>query len=177
FSDLPKVTKDKLNPQGLIPYLHKSQNSYFFTQVEKENSFWINILSDQETNISYIGKLVYDKIIAFKEGYKFIFDSKGESLFILNSINNKDNYEILLGIIDIYKEFRNYSPRIHVNIYDDEHHRTCFDELADSFISEEFKSLLGINKGKYKDYADQLLDLLNTRLTYSKHNFLSTEGY
>ncbi|HEN9537164.1 TPA: DNA phosphorothioation-dependent restriction protein DptH, partial [Acinetobacter baumannii] len=177
FCDLPKITKDKLNPQGLIPYLHKNKSSFFFTQIEKENLFWINILSNQETNINYIRKLVYDKLIAFKEAYKFILDSKNESLLIVNSINNADNLEILYGIIDFYKDFKVYSPKIHVNIYDSKYHRTCFDELADSVISEDLKSSLGINNGKYKDDMAQLLDILNTKLTYSKHELSSTREY
>ncbi len=121
--------------------------------------------------------MVYDKLIAFKEAYKFILDSKNESLLIVNSINNADNLEILYGIIDFYKDFKVYSPKIHVNIYDSKYHRTCFDELADSVISEDLKSSLGINNGKYKDDMAQLLDILNTKLTYSKHELSSTREY
>lgn len=45
---------------------------------------------------------------------------------------------------------------------------TAFDEFAETVNYDVLKQWLGLDKGKVREIADTVIDLLRTRLTYSK---------
>lgn len=169
FSELPKITKERLNPQGLMPYLYHPIYEFSYLQVERENSFWLQLVPQQDTSFSYVRKLVFGKISEFQSAFSMLFSSGPKAKLLINSVNNNDNYDLFMGLVDLVKSLKDKVPFIHICLYDDELVYNEFDRFADTGKYEEIKQRYELNKGKAKDYADLVIDLLRTRLTYSKY--------
>lgn len=171
FFNLPTVTRQRLNPQGLLPYLYDDKHDFSYVQASAENSFWLHCVPHQETNYAYVTKLVKEKIREFTEAFRHLFDAPNDSVkptLFINSINNYENREIFQGIVDHIILKRNHCLNIHVNLYDDNLMKTEFDLFSEMSSYEQIKQRYGLNKGKAKDYADTIVDLLRTRVSYSK---------
>ncbi|WP_119394090.1 DNA phosphorothioation-dependent restriction protein DptH [Salinibius halmophilus] len=171
FLTLPQVTLKRLNPQGLLPYLYDEHHEFSYVQAVDSNCFWLHCVPQQDTDYSYVTKLVKEKIREFSESFSVLFqDSAGEvkPTLTINSINNYDNHGLFIGIVEHLIRVKNRSVNIHVNIYDDEFNRTEFDKFADMASFETIKQTYGLNKGATKDHADTIADLMRNRISYSK---------
>lgn len=172
FCDLPKVTLDRLNPQGLLPFIFDSEHEFSYVKVLEENCFWMHCVPHQNTNYSYVTKLVKDKISEFTEAFTSLFGQvKGNgprSTLIINSVNNYENYELFMGVVDHVIKHRNKTVNIHVNLYDDKLLQSEFDCFSDMSSYEQIRQRYGLNKSSVKDHSDTIVDLLRTRVTYSK---------
>jgi len=168
YATLPPVTIERLNPQGLIPFVYHPQHEFSYVQIGEGNCSWLKIVPRQNSNHSFVRKLVKDKVKAFKNIFSSLFSVGNKATLLINSVDNNNNYEIFMGLIDLFILYKDKSPHIHVNLYDDEHHISEFDLFSELPSFEELKERYGLNKGKAKDNADLLVDLLRTRLTYSK---------
>ncbi|KZZ36863.1 DNA phosphorothioation-dependent restriction protein DptH [Oleiphilus sp. HI0117] len=172
FHDLPKVTLDRLNPQGLLPFVFDAEHSFSYVKVHEHNCFWMHCVPHKDTNYSYVTKLVKDKIDEFTEAFSSLFGkSKGidaRSTLIINSVNNYENHELFLGVVEHVIKHKNKTVNIHVNVYDDSLIQNEFDRFSDMSSYDQIKQSYGLNKGKAKDHADTIVDLLRTRVTYSK---------
>jgi DNA phosphorothioation-dependent restriction protein DptH len=171
FLLLPAITLERLNPQGLLPYLYNDNHDFSYVKANRDNAFWMNCVPYQNANYNYVVRLVREKICEFVDSFDCLFPkSSGEvrPTLIINTVNNHKNYEVFLGVVDHFVRERNQSPNIHVNIYDDEFSATEFDVFSTMANYESIKRNYGLNSGKAKDYADTIVDLLRTRLTYSK---------
>lgn len=168
FKQLPKVTLSRLNAQGLMPFIYDPNNEFGYCQYETDNSMWLRIVPHQETSYGYVQKLVRDKVSEFRDAFSSLFENGERSKLIINSINNGQNKEVFLGLVDFIKQYKNKACQIHVNIYDDEIEYCEFDRFSDTASYDVIKAEYGLNKGRDKDIADTVIDLLRTRLTYSK---------
>lgn len=172
FRDLPKVTLQRLNPQGLLPFIYDAQHDFSYVKTHKENSFWLHCVRHQETNYSFVTKLVKDKISEFAEAFSSLFvRSKGHGarpVLIINSINNYKNKELFLGIVEHVIRQKEQIFDVHVNIYDDDLNECEFDIFSEMASYEKIKQRYGLNRGSAKEHADTIVDLLRTRVTYSK---------
>jgi DNA phosphorothioation-dependent restriction protein DptH len=168
FAALPRITKERLNPQGLLPYLYHPKFEFSYAQMERENSFWLQLVPQQETSFSYVRKLVLEKTSEFQSAFSMLFNCGPKAKLLLNSVNNHDNYDLFMGLVDLVKSLKDKVPYIHVCLYDDELLYNEFDKFADMGKHEEIKQRYELTKGKAKEYADLVVDLLRTRLTYSK---------
>lgn len=168
FKTLPSVTIDRLNAQGLLPFVYHPTNEFSYNQLEKENCMWLKLVPQQETSYSYVRKLVKEKVTEFKDAFSALFTAGDKSTLIINSINNQKNTELFLGLVDYVKRQKDKVCQIHVNLYDDELDYTEFDKFAETASYDEIKVLYELNKGSSREIADTIIDLLRTRLTYSK---------
>lgn len=172
YRDLPKVTLERLNPQGLLPFIFDSEHDFSYVKVVEENCFWMHCVPHKNINYSYVTKLVKDKIAEFSEAFSSLFEQgKGNgarSTLIINTVNNYKNHELFLGIVEYVTKQKNKTFNIHVNIYDDELTQCEFDLFSDMSSYDQIKQRYGLNKGNAKDHADTIVDLLRTRVTYSK---------
>jgi DNA phosphorothioation-dependent restriction protein DptH len=168
FADLPRITKERLNPQGLMPFLYHPKNEFCYVQTERENSFWLKLVPQQETSYSYVRKLVAEKATEFQAAFSMLFSCGPKAKLLINSVNNHDNYDLFMGLVDLVKVLKDRVPYIHVCLYDDELMYNEFDRFADMGKHEELKQCYELTKGKAKEYADLVVDLLRTRVTYSK---------
>ena len=78
------------------------------------------------------------------------------------------NSEVFHGILRYFRSHGTRSQKIHVNLYDDELCETEFDLFAECASYQEIKSRYRLNRAKQKTNADTVIDLLRTRLTFSK---------
>ena len=168
FKGLPKVTISRLNAQGLLPFVYHPVHGFSYNQLEKENCFWLKLVPQQETSYAYVRKLVKEKVGEFKDAFSALFNAGARSTLIINSVNNQENHELFLGLVDYVKTQKDKVCQIHVNLYDDKLTFTEFDKFAETASYDEIKALYELDKGAIREQADAIIDLLRTRLTYSK---------
>ncbi len=179
FGQLPQVTRRRLNPRGLIPFVYSAEHDFGYTQVVDENPFWLEIVPQQATSYRFVSKLVHEKIVEFTRTFAELFEHVEEAPLILNSVNNGDNREVFLGILGYFQEFLGQSQSIHVNLYDPTLGETEFDQFAEMGAYDKIKEAYGLNSGKSRDKADTIIDLLRTQLSFSKfrHEETATQAY
>ncbi|MGX5203211.1 DNA phosphorothioation-dependent restriction protein DptH [Aliikangiella sp. IMCC44632] len=168
FKTLPRVTVGRLSPQGLLPFVYNSTSGFSYTYAEADNSMWLKLVPQQETSYDFVKKLVRDKVTEFHSAFSCLFDNGYRSKIIINSVNNGSNKELFFGLVDFIKQKKDEVCQIHVNLYDDELAMTEFDSFADTHSYDELKARYGLNSGAIKDIADSIIELIRTRLTYSK---------
>ena len=168
FKTLPKITLERLNTRGLIPFVYHPKHEFAFSKLEKDNCMWLSLVPHQETSYAYVRKLVRDKVTEFKDAFSSLFTTGSKANLIINSVNNHKNLELFMGLVDYVKIQKDKVCHIHVNLYDDKETRCEFDTFAETASYDELKALYGLDKGAIKEQADTIIDLLRTRLTYSK---------
>ncbi len=170
FSKLPAVTINRLNPQGLVPFLYDAKSNFTYSRIERDNAMWIQLVPQQETSYTFVRRLVKDKVTEFKTAFSALFSGSKNSPLIINSINNGDNRELFLGLVDYMRSQVDRSPIIHVNLYDEQLAPCEFDYFseASTSIDDEIKLRYGFDKDKARENPDAVIELLRTRLTYSK---------
>lgn len=179
FAKLPDVTRRRLNPKGLLPFVYSNAHTFCFTQVQKDNAMWLDIVPQQETSFDFVRKVVAEKIEEFIATFKDLFTHVDDAPLIINSINNGPNKEIFEGILSYFQDHLDYSKRIQVNLYDDNFCETEFDRFAEMGAYDEIKSSYKLDRGKQRENADLIIDLLRTRLSFSKfrHDQTSEQAY
>jgi len=168
FKTLPPVTLARLNPQGLLPFVYHPLHQFSYTQLDKDNSFWLQLVPKQGTSYDYVRKLVKEKVGEFKEAFTALFTAGPRSTLIINSVNNHSNHELFMGLVDYVKSEKENVCKIHVNLYDDKQVHSEFDSFSEAASYDVIKETYELNKGKAKEQADMIIDLLRTRLTFSK---------
>ncbi|WP_238596663.1 DNA phosphorothioation-dependent restriction protein DptH [Psychromonas sp. psych-6C06] len=169
YKKLPPVTIQRLTAQGLLPFVYHPQHDFSYNHAEKENVFWSKLIPQQESSYDFVRSLVKDKVGKFTTAFKQLFLAGSKTTLIINSVNNQKNEELFLGLIDYIKLKKDKVTNIHVNLYDESECYSWFDKFADMASYDEIKVLCELNKGAIREQADSIVDLLRTRLTYSKY--------
>jgi DNA phosphorothioation-dependent restriction protein DptH len=169
FKTLPPVTIQRLTAQGLLPFVYHPQHDFSYNHAEKENVFWSKLIPQQESSYDYVRTLVKDKVGKFTTAFKHLFVAGNKTTLIINSVNNQQNKELFLGLIDYIKIQKDKVTNVHVNLYDETECYSWFDKFADMASYDDLKDLCELNKGAAREQADSIIDLLRTRLTYSKY--------
>ncbi|MEZ9927539.1 DNA phosphorothioation-dependent restriction protein DptH [Vibrio breoganii] len=169
FIKLPPVTIQRLTAQGLLPFVYDPVNDFAYNHAIKENVFWSKLIPQKDSSYDYVRSLVKDKVSKFSVAFKHLFVAGSKATLIINSVNNSGNKEIFLGLIDFIKLKKDKVTKIHVNLYDKKESYSWFDKFADASTYDELKDLCELNKGSVRGQADSIINLLRTRLTYSKY--------
>ncbi|MBY7912524.1 DNA phosphorothioation-dependent restriction protein DptH [Vibrio fluvialis] len=167
FADLPIVTFNRLGPRGLLPYVYHAKHDFAYNQQVTENSFWIKSVPHQKSCLKFVRKLVKEKINEFQKAFFHLFTGSEKSILI-NAVNQDRAEELFFGLVDYVKDNLESSAAIHVNLYDDELAFNAFDQFAESSTGVKLISWLELDRGKVREHADTIIDILRTRLTYSK---------
>ena len=176
FKNLPPVTRKRLNPRGLLPFMFSNEHGFCYTQVIDENPFWLEVVPRQDTSYAFVTKLVREKVEEFIKTFGELFSQVDSAPLIINSINNGENKEIFQGLLGYYQSHLLDSRCIHVNLYDDALCETQFDRFAEMGSYDLIKQAYGLDKGKARENADTIIDLLRTRLSFSKFKHDEQEG-
>ncbi|UNP87546.1 DNA phosphorothioation-dependent restriction protein DptH [Aeromonas encheleia] len=168
FADLPDVTRERLVASGLLPFVYDNDSGYAHLQVVRENCFWLNVVPQRQESFDYIKRLVRDKLAEFTQAYARLFSAGTKSSLSINAINQGTSAEIFLGLVEHFKQHKDQAIAIHVNCYDDRLQFNDFDRFAETQAYDDLKSWLGLNSGALRAEADMLIDLIRSRLTYSK---------
>jgi len=179
FRYMPRVTMERMTPRGLIPYLYDVKNEFCYVQQIKENPTWLMAVPHEESNYDYVRKVVKEKICEFQRAFSQLFTHSNRSKLLINSVNQQQCKELFLGIVDYFLQDLDKACYVHVNIYDEHLRFNWFDDFSETGNHNKLKAKLGLDKGKNKESADTLIDLLRTRLTYSKftHDEVITNGH
>ncbi|MGF1742046.1 DNA phosphorothioation-dependent restriction protein DptH [Vibrio profundum] len=167
FASLPDVTFERLSPKGLLPYVYHPKHGFAYNQHVKENAFWIKSVPQEKSSLSFVRKLVKEKIDEFQTAFSQLFTASDKSI-IVNAVNQDSANELFMGLVDYIRNNLDSSASIHINFYDDELTSNAFDRFAETANYDELKEWLELNKGKVREVADTIIDILRTRLTYSK---------
>ncbi|EJL6391041.1 DNA phosphorothioation-dependent restriction protein DptH [Vibrio vulnificus] len=167
FADLPTVTFNRLGPSGLLPYVYHAKHDFSYNQQVTENSFWIKSVPHQKSCLKFVRKLVKEKINEFQKAFVHLFTGSEKSILI-NAVNQDRAEELFFGLVDYVKDNLESSAAIHVNLYDDELAFNAFDQFAESSTGVKLISWLELDRGNVREHADTIIDILRTRLTYSK---------
>ncbi|AXD73626.1 DNA phosphorothioation-dependent restriction protein DptH [Salmonella enterica] len=168
FASLPQITLDRLVVSGLMPFVYHSEHEYAQLQPMAENRFWIDIVPQRQMSHEYVKRLVKDKLNEFTDAYSRLFQSAGNNALVINAISLGDARELFLGLVEYFKQEKDGAISIHVNCYDERLLPNAFDRFAESGSYEQLKNDLGLNSGAWRAEADMLIDLLRSRLTFSK---------
>lgn len=168
FATLPDVTRERLTAAGLIPYIFDGSNTVAHVSAMRENVCWLELIPQKESSFSYVRNLVRDKLTEFTQAYERLFSAGPRSTLILNVINMGPARELFLGLTDYFKKHRDNTCAIHVNCYDDQVLFNEFDAFAECVSSQVLRENYGLGRGGVHDDADLLIDLIRSRLTYSK---------
>ena len=179
FRELPEVTKGRLNARGLLPHLFDRDNRYSYTQALPENPLWLEIVPHQDTSFDFVINLVKHKIEEFTSTFEQLFRQVDDAPLLINSVNNAENSELFRGLVSYYQANLLGGRHIHVNLYDEKLVETEFDVFAEMGMYDEIKERYGLDKGAARRNADAVIDLLRTRLTFSKfqHNHVEEQAY
>ncbi|EOI5819232.1 DNA phosphorothioation-dependent restriction protein DptH [Cronobacter malonaticus] len=168
FASLPPITLDRLVVSGLMPFVYHSEHEYAQLQPVAENRFWIDVIPQRQMSHDYVKRLVKDKLNEFTDAYSRLFQNTGNNSLIINAINQGNAKELFLGLVEYFKQEKESAISVHVNCYDERLLPNAFDHFAESGSYEELKNDLGLNSGAWRAEADMLIDLLRSRLTFSK---------
>lgn len=168
FATLPEVTRERLSAAGLIPFVYDGMNTVSHVSAMRENAFWLELIPQKESSFTYVRNLVRDKLGEFTQAYARLFSAGPRSTLILNVINMGSARELFLGLTDYFKKNRDDACAIHVNCYDDQILFNEFDGFAECVSSQALRETYQLGRGGVHDDADLLIDLIRSRLTYSK---------
>ncbi|WP_421323628.1 DNA phosphorothioation-dependent restriction protein DptH [Aeromonas sp. 604176] len=168
FAELPEVTRERLVASGLLPFVYDNDSGYAHLLPVRENSFWLDVVPQKQESYSYIKRLVRDKLAEFTQAYSRLFSAGAKSTLIVNAINQASAAELFLGLIEHFKLHKEQAIAIHVNFYDERLQFNDFDRFAETAAYDELKAWLGLNTTALRAEADMLIDLIRSRLTYSK---------
>lgn len=179
FRVLPEVTKGRLNARGLLPHLFDRDNRYSYTQAVPENPLWLEVVPHQDTSFDFVVNLVKHKIEEFTSTFEQLFRQVDGAPLLINSVNNAENSELFRGLVSYYQANLLGGRHIHVNLYDEKLTETEFGVFAEMGMYDEIKERYGLHKGAARRNADTVIDLLRTRLTFSKfqHNHVEEQVY
>ncbi|WP_391528476.1 DNA phosphorothioation-dependent restriction protein DptH [Photorhabdus akhurstii] len=175
FVTLPQITLERLVASGLMPFVYHSEHEYAQLQPVAENRFWIDVVPQRQMNRDYVKRLVKDKLKEFTDAYARLFQGTDNNALIINAINQGSAKELFLGLVEYFKQEKERAISVHVNCYDDYLVPNEFDRFAESASYEQLKNDLGLNSGMWRTEADMLIDLMRSRLTFSKF-ILPTES-
>ncbi|MBP2836924.1 DNA phosphorothioation-dependent restriction protein DptH [Dickeya parazeae] len=176
FATLPSITLDRLVVSGLMPFVYHSEHEYAQLQPVEENRFWIDVVPQRQVSHDYVKRLVKDKLNEFTEAYARLFQCAENNTLIINAINQAAAKELFLGLVEYFKQEKDHAISVHVNCYDERLLPNMFDHFAESGSYEQLKNDLDLNSGAWRAEADMLIDLLRSRLTFSKFVLPSESG-
>ncbi|WP_333855377.1 DNA phosphorothioation-dependent restriction protein DptH [Leclercia sp.] len=168
FADLPEVTRERLVASGLLPFVYDNDSGYAHLLPVRENCFWLDVVPQKQESYSYIKRLVRDKLEEFTQAYARLFSAGEKSTLIVNAINQATAAEFFLGLIEHFKIHKEHAIAIHVNFYDEKIQYNDFDRFAETAAYDDLKIWLGLNTAALRAEADMLIDIIRSRLTYSK---------
>lgn len=168
FADLPEVTRERLVASGLLPFVYDNDSGYAHLLPVKEDCFWLDIVPQKKESYAFVKRLVRDKLEEFTRAYTRLFSAGEKSTLIVNAINQATAAEFFLGLIEHFKLHKEQAISIHVNFYDERLQFNDFDRFAETAAYDDLKAWLGLNTSALRAEADMLIDLIRSRLTYSK---------
>ncbi|MEG6468282.1 DNA phosphorothioation-dependent restriction protein DptH [Enterobacter bugandensis] len=168
FSQIPSSTVKKFNASGLLPILFDNESIFVRTKSLSHNKFWLELGPSSEGDTSYVSSLVYEKIQDFISCFDVLFKDNKQNPLIINSINNQNNADIFNGILNYYKKNKKGNIKIQVNIYNDDHSLTLFDDFSEGRSVLKLRELARLNSSDKESEIDDLILRIRRNVTFYK---------
>ncbi|SHI72574.1 DNA phosphorothioation-dependent restriction protein DptH [Halodesulfovibrio aestuarii] len=178
FKLIPAITKERLTPSGLLPYIFHTDEEYASLTPVSENIFWLKVVPQHDSCRNFVRKLVADKLEEFQVGYKSLFE-RPESPLLVTAVNMHSAAELFWGIVRFMKKRKGVSNPIHISFYDDNAVLNSFDEfkrLESIGKAEEFISKEGRFKKSEKELLTSVIEMMRKSVTHSKFTHKEADG-
>ncbi|MCK8356889.1 hypothetical protein LXA28_18145, partial [Erwinia amylovora] len=94
-----------------------SEHEYAQLHSVVENRVWIDVIPQRQISHDYVKRLVKDKLNEFTDAYSRLFQRAGNNALIINAINLGNARELLLGLVEYFKQEKERAISVHVNCY------------------------------------------------------------
>lgn len=175
--ELDNSILNRLNPNGLIPFLYDESETLFKPDYQQAAMEWLMFKPVNKVSVSaanqYLAKVVNEKITQFKEHFSYLFIKKSQAPLQINVINIANDKEVIRGILqwmikEIDKEGTESLKPVEVTLYKEEHIESYFDLYARTETIEQFEYLFDIKlKSKNVD-SDDILRTIREKLFFYK---------
>ncbi|MGI8368624.1 DNA phosphorothioation-dependent restriction protein DptH [Priestia megaterium] len=175
--ELDNSILNRLNPNGLIPFLYDEMETLFKPDYQQAAMEWLMFKPVNKVSVSaanqYLAKVVSEKITQFKEHFSYLFIKKSQAPLQINVINIANDKEVIRGILqwmikEIDKEGTESLKPVEVTLYKEEHIESYFDLYARTENIEQFEYLFDIKlKSKNVD-SDDILRTIREKLFFYK---------
>ncbi|MFC0015087.1 MULTISPECIES: DNA phosphorothioation-dependent restriction protein DptH [Allobacillus] len=184
--EIDKSILDRLNPNGLLPYIYDEKDQLYKPDTETNSKEWIKYRPVSEVSIadatSYLGKVVYDKLEQFEEHFTYLFVKGSKSPIKVNLVNMSNDEEALKGIIEwfidrVKKAGKESVNPIEVSVYLNENKISAFDTFSKLNNPEEVYEKFGL-KLKSTEYDERdLLRFIRENIFYYKYGLKDSLRY
>ena len=129
---LPAITRSRLNPRGLLPYVRLGPSRFgYVSPLVDSDPMWLAVKDDAAASASYVPSLVAEKIEQFVSSFRGLFNGLPGAPIILNSVNNASNAEVFNGLARFAARNPGSPLRVHVNVIGDTSTVTEFERFCD----------------------------------------------
>ncbi|XZF74904.1 DNA phosphorothioation-dependent restriction protein DptH [Bacillus sp. AL-1R] len=154
------VILNRLNPNGLLPFMYSKNNSLYRPDNVSDNNEWLSYKPVSQVSVAdanqYMAKVVEDKIKQFEEHFSYLFHENSNAPIRINIINIKNDFEVLRGLVNwllkkINKVGLTSLKNLEVSIYNEALAESSFNLLSTIENPDQFEAWLNI-KLKSNDY-------------------------
>ncbi|MCV6021537.1 hypothetical protein OFO93_34070, partial [Escherichia coli] len=82
-----------------LPYVYHPQHEFAYNQQVKENAFWIKSVPQEKSSLTFVRRLVKEKIDEFQTAFSQLFIGSEKSI-IINAVNQDSAEELFMGLVD-----------------------------------------------------------------------------
>lgn len=168
FNQVPQTTVNKFNAAGLLPILFDENEGFVRTQSLSNNKLWLEAVPQKDSGNNYVSSLVQEKIQDFITCFDMLFQQSNDAPLIINSINNQKNIHVFKGILNYYKKAKGKAKKIQINVYDEQHYLTAFEEFSETRKIEELRELVRLNNSDKEAILDDLIFKIRKNVTVNK---------
>lgn len=157
----------RFNTAGLLPFRHFIRSDAVLTGMTMEFSrLWVvysAVNRPGSTTPDFMSRVISDKLDAFRNAYRILFDLHSERTMVINLVNMGNLGPVIKGISNFFKKVQKEGepavPKILLRIYGP--HSDGME--LDSFYSDNAYSRL---RTQMRKFDDETVDLLLSRLSY-----------
>lgn len=168
FNQVPQTTVNKFNAAGLLPILFDEYEGFVRTQSLSNNKLWLEAVPQKDSGNNYVSSLVQEKIQDFITCFDMLFQQSNDAPLIINSINNQKNIHVFKGILNYYKKAKGKAKKIQINVYDEQHYLTAFEEFSETRKIEDLRELVRLNNSDKEAILDDLIFKIRKNVTVNK---------
>lgn len=180
--EVPSSVLRRLNNENLVPYIYKD-NVLYKSSTNSPTNEWLKYEKDENVSIGstnkFISKVIDEKLNQFISHFSYLFIDEINAPIKINVINLKQDKEIVKGVFNFLYKRINKSQEIipvELNIYN-ENEGSYFDKFFECKDEEEFYKFFEIKITSKKMIAIDILELIQSSITYYKHSNVSDYDY
>ncbi|KQL33524.1 DNA phosphorothioation-dependent restriction protein DptH [Bacillus sp. FJAT-25509] len=172
------VILNRLNPNGLLPFIYSKNNSLYRPDNISDNNEWLSYKPVSQVSVAdanqYMAKVVEDKVKQFEEHFSYLLHERSNAPIRINIINIKNDFEVLRGLVNwllkkINKVGLTNLKNLEVSIYNEALTESSFNLLSTIENPDQFEAWLNIKlKANENDPRDLMRVIRDSIIFYKK---------